>query len=57
MMKKRRKRNPVTTKSDQLSFDFNLNNPIEIHTPKSDISDLRKELAWEHRPIIEIVKS
>jgi len=56
-MKKRRKRNPATTKSDQLSFDFNPNYPIEIHTPKSDISDLRKELAWHHRPIIEIVKS
>jgi hypothetical protein len=56
-MKKRRKRNPVSKKTNQLSFDFNLNDPIEIHTPKFDISDLRKELAWEHRPIIEIVKS
>jgi len=56
-MKKRKKRNSVTAKPNQLSFDFNLNIPIEIHTPKSDISDLRKELAWEHRPIIEIVKS
>jgi len=56
-MKKKRKRNLTTTKSNQLSFDFNLNNPIEIHTPKFDIPDLRKELAWEHRPIIEIVKS
>jgi len=56
-MKKNRKRNPSPTKSDQLSFDFNTNDPIEIHKPKFDISDLRKELAWEHRPIIEIVKS
>ena len=56
-MKKRRKRNSTTTKSNQLSFDFNMNIPIEIHTPKSDIGDLRRELAWEHRPIIEIVKS
>lgn len=56
-MKKRRKRNQSTIKSNQLSFDFNTNNPIEIHTPKFDISDLRKELAWEHRPIIEIVRS
>lgn len=56
-MKKRKKRNPATTKSDQLSFDFSANTPIEIHTPKSDISDLRKELAWGQRPIIEIVKS
>jgi len=56
-MKKRKKRNPVITKSNQLSFDFNINDPIEIHTPKSDISDLRKELAWEHRPMIEILKS
>ena len=57
LMKKRRKRNSAKTKSDQLSFDFSANTPIEIHTPKSDISDLRKELAWDHRPIIEIVKS
>jgi len=56
-MKKRRKRNSIPLKSDQLSFDFNINLPIEIHRPKSDISSLRKELAWEHRPIIEIVKS
>ena len=56
-MKKRRKRNPATIKSNQLSFDFSTNDPIEIHTPKSDISNLRKELAWEHRPIIEILKS
>ena len=56
-MKKRRKRTPEITKPNQLSFDFNTNTPIEIHTPKSDISDLRKELAWEHRPIIEIVRS
>jgi len=56
-MKKKRKRNPAISKSNQLSFDFNINNPIEIHTPKSDISDLRKELAWGQRPIIEIVRS
>jgi predicted metal-dependent TIM-barrel fold hydrolase len=56
-MKKRRKRNPIEIKPNQLSFDFSMNIPIEIHTPKSNISDLRKELAWEHRPIIEIVKS
>jgi hypothetical protein len=56
-MKKRRKINSTPLKTNQLSFDFSTNIPIEIHTPKSDISDLRKELAWEHRPIIEIVKS
>jgi hypothetical protein len=56
-MKKRRKTNSALIKSNQLSFDFTNNIPIEIHTPKSNISDLRKELAWEHRPIIEIVKS
>jgi len=55
-MKKRRKRNQTSAKTNQLSFDFNANTPIEIHTPKSDISSLRRELAWEHRPIIEIVK-
>jgi len=56
-MKKRRRRNHSLKKTNQLSFDFSTNDPIEIHTPKSDISELRKELAWEHRPIIEIVKS
>jgi hypothetical protein len=56
-MKKRRKRHSTEIKSDQLSFDFNISTPIEIHTPKSDISSLRKELAWERRPVIEIVKS
>jgi hypothetical protein len=56
-MKKRRKRNPVQKQINQLSFDFSLNIPIEIHTPKSDITSLRKELAWAQRPIIELVKS
>jgi len=56
-MKKKRKRSPVTIEPNQLSFDFSTNAPIEIHTPKSDISALRKELAWERRPVIEIVKS
>lgn len=56
-MKKTKKRNSTESKTNQLSFDFNVNVPIEIHTPKSDISSLRKELAWEQRPIIEIVKS
>ena len=56
-MKKRRKKNPIETRPNQLSFDFSMNIPIEIHKPKFDISDLRKELAWEQRPIIEIVKS
>jgi hypothetical protein len=55
-MSKRRKRNSTGKKTNQLSFDFEINIPIEIHTPKSDISSLRKELAWERRPIIEIVK-
>ena len=54
---KKKKRIRENLKSNQLSFDFSINDPIEIHTPKSDISDLRKELAWEHRPIIEIIKS
>jgi hypothetical protein len=58
-MKKRRQRNSTRTKSNsnQLSFDFNLNQPIEIHTPKSDVSILKRELTWERRPVIEIVKS
>lgn len=56
-MKKKRKSDSRPTKSNQLSFDFSTNMPIEIHKPKFDISDLRKELAWEQRPIIEIVKS
>jgi hypothetical protein len=56
-MKKRRKRNFTRRKSNQLSFDFTLNIPIEIHTPKSEITRLNKEFDWERRPIIELVKS
>jgi hypothetical protein len=56
-MKKGRQRNSTPKKANQLSFDFNSNIPIEIHTPKYDISNLRKELVWERRPIIELVKS
>ena len=58
-MKKKRQRNSIRAKSNsnQLSFDFNINQPIEIHTPKSDVSILKSELTLEKRPIIEIVKS
>ena len=56
-MKKRKKRILNQIKSDQLSLDFNLNIPIEIHKPKSDIFTMKKDLAWERRPVIEIVKS
>jgi len=56
-MKKRRKRNSTNNKTNQLSFDFNLNIPIELHTPKSEISSLQKrDLDWDRRPIIELVK-
>ena len=57
-MKKRKQRNSIRTKanSNQLSFDFNINQPIEIHTPKSDVSILNRELTLQKRPIIEIVK-
>jgi hypothetical protein len=56
-MKKKRQRHSADTKSNQLSFDFSVNEPIEIHQPKSDVSTLKSELVWERRPVIEIVKS
>jgi hypothetical protein len=56
-MKKRRKRNSTNNKPNQLSFDFNLNIPFELHTPKSEISSLQKrKIDWDRRPIIELVK-
>ena len=57
LMKKKRKRDSASEKSNQLSFDFSMNIPFEIHKPKSDVSNIRKELFPDRRLIIEIVKS
>lgn len=44
-------------KANQLSLDFSANVPIEIHIPKFDISNLKKELIWERKPSIELARN
>ena len=53
----KRKRNSAHKKANQLSFDFTASIPIEIHTPKFEIANFKKELIWERRPAIELVKN
>jgi len=57
VMKRERKQNSKHKKLNQLCFDFTSGIPIEIHTPKFEITNLKKELIWERRPAIELVKN
>jgi hypothetical protein len=55
-MKRERKRNSPRRKANQLSFDFTENVPIEIHTPRFDIPNLRKEYSAESKRDIQFIK-
>lgn len=57
VMKRDKKQNSKQKKLNQLSFDFNAGVAIEIHTPKFEITNLKKELSWGRRPSIELVKN
>ncbi len=57
VMKRERKQNQKNKKLNQLSFDFTSAIPIEIHIPKFEITNLKKELIWERGPAIELVKN
>jgi hypothetical protein len=55
-MKRGRKRNSSQRKTNQLSFDFTANVPIEIHTPRFDIPSLRKDYSWQRKQEIQLVR-
>jgi hypothetical protein len=55
-MKRIQKRRAAKKNSNQLSFDFTSNIPIEIHTPRLEHSLLKKELAWDRKTAIELVR-
>jgi hypothetical protein len=57
VMKRERKQNQKYKRLNQLSFDFTSGIPIEIHTPKFEITNLKRDLFWERRPAIELVKN
>ncbi|MFI5237493.1 MAG: hypothetical protein ACHQLA_06125 [Ignavibacteriales bacterium] len=56
-MNRERKRNSTHKKANQLSFDFTSAIPIEIHTPKFEIASIKKEMIWEKKLSIELVKN
>jgi hypothetical protein len=55
-MRRGRKRNSPRRKTNQLSFDFTANVPIEIHTPRFDIPNLRKEYNFERKQEIHLMR-
>jgi hypothetical protein len=55
-MKRTRKRNSSRRKTNQLSFDFTENVPIEIHTPRFDIPSLSKDYSWARKQEIQLMK-
>jgi len=57
VMKRNKKQDPKYKKLNQLSFDFASGIPIEIHIPKFEITNLKKDLIWERRPAIELVRN
>lgn len=58
-MKRGKRRNSVKRNPNQLSLDFTANVPIEIHIPKYEVIEQRKEFnfSWERKTAIELVRS
>ena len=42
--------------TNQLSLDFNQNVPIEIHIPRISTINFNKEILWNKKTVIELVK-
>lgn len=56
MRRGRRKSSPKKNRN-QLTLDFNVNVPIEIHIPKYGMEQVKKELTWDRKTAIELVRS
>ena len=56
-MKRGRRKNPAKQNRNQLTLDFNVNVPIEIHIPKYGMEQVKKELVWDKKTAIELVRS
>jgi hypothetical protein len=56
-MRRGRRKNSVKKNKNQLSLDFNVNDPIEIHIPKYGMEQVKKELVWDRKTAIELVRS
>jgi len=55
-MKRGQKRKATRKNSNQLSFDFTSNTPIEIHKPRFGHGQMKKELTWDRKTAIEFVR-
>ena len=56
-MRRGRRKNPAKKNRNQLTLDFNVNVPIEIHIPKYGMEQVKKELVWDRKTAIELVRS
>lgn len=57
MMRRGRRKSSPKKNRNQLTLDFNVNNPIEIHIPKYGMEQVKKELVWDRKTAIQLVRS
>ena len=56
-MKRGRRKDSPKRNTNQLKFDFTQNVPIEIHIPRHNTVNFKKEIAWHKKTIIELVRN
>jgi len=56
-MKRGRRKDSPKRNVNQLSLDFTQNVPIEIHIPRHSNVNIKKEIAWNKKTIIELVRN
>ena len=58
-MKRGKKKNSVKKNPNQLTLDFTSNVPIEIHSPRQDVAEQKREFnfSWHRKTAIELVRN
>ena len=56
-MSRGRRKTSIKKNRNQLTLDFNVNVTIEIHIQKYGMEQVKKELVWDRKTAIELVKS
>ena len=58
MMRRGRRKNSIKKNINQLTFDFNVSVPIEIHIPKYGLEQqIKKNLTWDKKTAIELIRN
>lgn len=58
-IKRGRKKYSVKRNPNQLTLDFTSNVPIEIHIPKNNLEEAKKDFnfSWQRKTAIELVRN